>query len=225
MAVLLRNRAGLLIRTIALTLTLSSGVACGAEIFLDAVLADVNGSLVTASDVAIARALSLFGERPTSARILRPEVDRLVDARLIDQEARQLRMGGTPQEVEAAWREAADRAGGLPALEQWMRGLSLDPTAVREMVQADLRWRRFIDLRFRAFVFVTDDDIDKALGPGGHSPEARQAAANRLRQEAVEHDLSQWLAETRQQATIRSAEITLDGVPPPFGPPGSSDGP
>ncbi len=221
MAILFRNRAGFLIRVTGLTLTLWIGAAWGAEIFLDAVLADVNGSLVAASDVAIARALSLFGERPSSARIFRPEVDRLVNAWLIDQEARQLQMGGTPQEVDAAWQEAADRVGGLPALEQWMRELGLDPTAVKETVQSDLRWRRYIDLRFRAFVFVTDEDTDKALGPGAHSPEARQAAADRLRRDAAEHDLSQWLGEARQRSTIRSAEIKADGVPLPFGSPRS----
>ena len=219
MAILLRNRSGLLIRGAALILALWAVPAGAAEKFLDAALADVNGTLLAASDVAIARALSLFGERPSSAPILKPEVDRVVNVWLIDQEARQLRTGGTPQEVEEAWGKAADRAGGLPALEQWMRELSLDPSAVRQMVQSDLRWRRYIDLRFRAFVFVTDEDISKALGPGEHSSEARQAAADRLRQETTERDLSQWLAETRQRATIRSANLGTDGVPLPFGPP------
>lgn len=222
MAILFRNRTGLLIGAAALALTLWAPSARGAEQFLDAALAEVDGRFIAASDVAIARALSLFGERPSSGRILQPEVDRLQNAWLIDQEARQLRLGGTPQEVEAAWQEAADRVGGLPALEQWMRDLGLDPTAVRQMVQSDLRWRRYIDLRFRAFVFVTDEDIDKALGPGAHSPDARQAAADRLRRDAAEHDLSQWLGEARQRSTIRSAEIKADGVPLPFGSPRSS---
>ena len=219
MAILFRNRTGLLIGAAALAITLWAHGIRAAEPFLDAALADVNGRFIAASDVAIARALSLFGERPSSGRILPPEVDRLENAWLIDEEARQLRMGGTPQEVEAAWQEAADRVGGLPALEQWMSDLRLDPAAVREMVQSDLRWRRYIDLRFRAFVFVSDEDTDKALGPGAHSPESRQAAADRLRRDAAERELSQWLAETRQRATIRSAEITADGVPLPFGSP------
>jgi hypothetical protein len=218
MAALLRNRAGLLIQAAALAVALWAGSAAAAT-FLDAALADVNGSLIAASDVAVARALSLFGERPSADRILRPEVDRLVNAWLIDQEARQLRMGGTPEELETAWRQAADRVGGLAALDQWMRALNLDRTAVRQMVQSNLRWGRYIDLRFRAFVFVTDEDVAKALGPGEHSPVARQTAADRLRRDAIERDLSQWLAETRQQAVIRFSEIPADGVPLPFGPP------
>lgn len=219
MAILFRNRAGLLIGAAALALTLWAPGARGAERFLDAALADVDGRFIAASDAAIARALSLFGERPSSARILRSEVDRLENAWLIDGEARQLRMGGTPQEVEAAWQEAAQRVGGVPVLEQWMRELTLDPTAVRELVQSDLRWRRYIDLRFRALVFVTDEDIDQALGRGAHSPEDRQAAADRLRQDAADHDLSQWLGDARQRSTIRSSEVPADGLPLPFGPP------
>lgn len=221
MAILLRNRAGLLIGAAALALTLWAPGARGAERFLDAALADVNGRFIAASDVAIARALSLFGERPSSGRILRSDVDRLENAWLIDREARQLRMGGTPEEVDAAWQEAANRVGRLPALERWMRELALDPIAVKELVQSDLRWRRYVDLRFRALVFVTDEEIDKALGPGTHSPEERLAAADRLRREATERDLSQWLTEARQRSSIRSAEINADGVPLPFGSPRS----
>ena len=219
MANLFRNRARLLIAATALVFTLSIPGARGAERFLDAALADVNGRFIAASDVAIARALSLFGEQPSTGPILRSEVERLENAWLIDEEARQLRMGGTSQEVETAWQEAATRAGGLPALEQWMRELALDPTAVRTLVRSDLRWRRYIDIRFRALVFVTDEDIDKALGPGTHSPEARQAAADRLRQDGADRDLAQWLGEARQRSTIRSAEIPASGVPLPFGPP------
>jgi hypothetical protein len=218
MANLFRNRAGVLIGAAVLALTLWTQSA-RAETLLDAALADVNGRFLAASDVAIARALSLFGEQPSSGHILRAEVDRLENAWLIDEEARQLRMGGTPQETDSAWQEAANRAGGLPLLEQWMREQDLDPTVVRELVRSDLRWRRYIDLRFRALVFLTDEDIDKALGPGAHSPQARQAAADRLRQDAADRDLSQWLTEARQRSTIRSAEVPTDGIPLPFGPP------
>jgi hypothetical protein len=190
-----------------------------AEVLLDAALAEVNGTFIAASDVALARALSLFGERPTSLPILRPEVEGMVTAALIEQEARQLRTGGTPEDVEQAWQEAAARVGGPAALEQWMLELGLDPSTVRQMVQADLRWRRYIDLRFRAFVFVTDEDMAKALGPGEHSPEARQAAAERLRREATDRDIAEWVTEARQRGTIRLADIPAGGMPLPFGPP------
>ena len=56
MAILLRNRSGLLIRGAALILALWAVPAGAAEKFLDAALADVNGTLLAASDVAIARA-------------------------------------------------------------------------------------------------------------------------------------------------------------------------
>lgn len=220
MAILPRNRPRLLTGALALTLALSFGGPCAAaqptETFLDAVLASVNGRIVAASDVAIARALSLFGAEPSDAPIRQVDAERLVDGRLIDQESVQLEIGGIPQEFADAWRAAAERVGGTAALEAWMDQNGLDAAWLKEMVEADLRWRRFIDLRFRAFVFISDSDVTQALGPGPHSATAREETREKLQAEAVNRDMAAWLAEARKRATIRRAELEEGGVPLPF---------
>jgi len=58
----------------------------------------------------------------------------------------------------------------------------LDEAWVKRLVEADLRGRRFVDVRFRAFVFVTEEDVTKALGPGPHTVDARERAVVVLRE-------------------------------------------
>ncbi len=184
--------------------------------FLDAALASVNGTTITASDAAIARALSLFGTLPSDAPIGRMDAEKLVIGRLIEQEATQLTIGESPQEVEEAWQSAAERVGGVAALRTWMDRTGLEEAWVRKLVQADLRWRRFIDLRFRSFVFISDSDVTQALGPGTHSQEVREKTRERLRVELTDRDLSEWLTEALKRAAIRYAGLGEGGVPLPF---------
>ena len=219
MAILSRNRPGVL--------SLLAGIVCAALIglpwaghaadtFLDAVLAEVNGRTLTASDVAVARALSLLGMRPSSEPILKADVDRMVDGLLVDQEAAQLAIGESEEELEAAWRVAAARTGGMPALLQWLDETALDPTWARGMIRRDVRYRRFLDLRFRPFVFVSEEELAAALGPGSHAAEARERTRETLREAAVARELAAWLVEARRRATIRYADGRPGGVPLPF---------
>lgn len=220
MAVLPRNRSRLLRAVLGLALALSSAGLCSvgqaAEKFLDAALASANGRMIAASDVTIARALSLFGARPSDAPIRKPDTETLVDARLIEQEAIQLAIGGAPQEVDEAWRATAERVGGMPALQAWVEQAGLTETWVRTLVGEDLHWRRFIDLRFRSFVFVSEDEVTQALGQGEHSPEVRERTRERLQTDATNRDVETWLVEARKRATVRYAELGEGGIPVPF---------
>jgi hypothetical protein len=93
--------------------------AAGAT-FVDAALGSVDARVVTASEIALARALGLFGFAPSAAPIGAGDVERMLDAVLVLQEAEQLDIGGKPDEAEAAWRAAGERLGGQPALERWL---------------------------------------------------------------------------------------------------------
>jgi hypothetical protein len=219
-AVLPRNRSRLLRAVLGLALALVAGGICSAgqaaESFLDAALASVDGRMIAASDVTIARALSLFGARPSDAPIQIPDARRLVDTRLIEQEAVQLTIGGSPQEIEEAWRAAAERIGGMPALRAWIDQAGLTEAWVRKLVEEDLRWRRFIDVRFHSFIFVSEDEVTQALGPGEHSPEVRERTREKLQTDATNRDVEAWLVEARKRATIRYAEFGEEGVPEPI---------
>ncbi len=220
MAILFRNRPRVLTRAFSglfLALMVSSaGAGYAATAFLDAVLADVNGMTITASDATIARALDLFGLRQSEKPIQAADARRLADAWLMDAEASRLQIALTPEDVEEAWHAIADRLGGMGALRSWLDQAGLDEVWVRKLVEADLRQRRFIDVRFRAFVFVTEEDVTRAIGPGPHAPETRERAVTALREAAASRELATWLADARPRAVIRYADIGAEGVPLPF---------
>jgi hypothetical protein len=180
------------------------------------VLAEVDGRTITASDVALARALGLFGVQPTDDPIRTADIERYADARLIEHEASRLGIAGTSQEAEAAWQAAALRLGGPDALASWLDGNGIEASWARRMIEADLRWQRFVDFRFRAFIFVSEADAAKALGPGPHSPEDRERVRARLRQEALHREMAQWLAEARGRARIRILPLEGGEIPTTF---------
>jgi hypothetical protein len=219
MATLHRNRPRLLRVAAGVALAALLGVASAgqaADTFVDAALASVNGTIIAAGDVAIARALSLFGARPSTAPIRKMDAARLVDGLLIEQEAVQLAIGGDAREAEDAWRAAAERVGGMPALRAWMNQIRLDEPWARKLVEADLRWRRFIDLRFRAFVFITEAEVTEALGPGAHTQQIRERTRDRLRAEATNRDVAEWMTEARKRVSVRYADLDERGLPLPF---------
>jgi len=187
-----------------------------ATTFLDAVLAEADGAVVTASDAAIGKALGLFGLEASPASIHTADVQRLVDARLVIAEADRLRIVPSPSEVEEAWRVAAARVGGTDVLRGWLDEAGLDEPWVRKLVEADLRWRRFIEVRFRAFAFVTEEDVIKAIGHGPHTPDAREKTVNVLREQITRRELTAWLAEARARAAVRTTGAEGVGLPSPF---------
>jgi len=229
MAALFRNRPGVLawrlsgLVVMAIVGAAPAGYASTA--FVDAILADVNGAIVTASDAAIARGLGLFGTPPSDAPIRTVDVGRLVEAWLIEQEAARLQIQPSPPEVEEAWQTVAGRMGGMDALRRWLDRVGLDEAWVKKLVEAELRWRRFIDVRFRAFVFVPEEDVTKAIGPGPHAPEVREKTVDALREDATARELAAWLTEARARATIRTTDAEKAGLPLPFPLPTPAGGP
>jgi hypothetical protein len=185
---------------------------------LDAVVAEVGGGAVTASDIALARALRLFDFEPTAAPIAAADVERYIDVRLVLAEARLLDIEPTAAEVEAAWQAAVARAGGRAALEAWLAGTGVDRAWARAAVADDLRRREFIALRFGEFVFHTEEELVAELGAEPDTPEARERARARLAAAAIEASLAVWLAETRARVPLRLLDETP--LPAPFPPPG-----
>jgi hypothetical protein len=110
-------------------------------------------------------------------------------------------------------------------LRSWVDQAGLDEEWVRKLVEADLRRQRFVEVRFRAFVFVSEEDVTKAIGPGPHVPEVREKAVNALREEVTARDLAAWLAETRARAAIRTTDAEKAGLPLPFPLPAPAGGP
>jgi hypothetical protein len=161
--------------------------------------------------MALARALRLFGLMPGSGPITADEVGRFVDGRLMAREARDLDIGVAAEAAEAAW-----QAAGGPALAAWLERIGASEAWARRLVAADLRRQRFIEVRFRSFAFVSEFDIDEALGPGQHPEPAREAARRRLVEAQVDRGIAEWLAEARARGEVRL--LIREPVPLPFAP-------
>jgi hypothetical protein len=202
---------------LAVLCTLGAAVMSHADVrFLDRVVAEIDGALVTASDVALARALGLFELNPAPRAIEAMDVERYVDGRLLAREATRLELETTADERTEAWAAAAGRAGGQAILETWLRTADVDPAWARRLVDEDLLRRRFIEFRFRSLAFVSEAEVSAATGPGSHEGAARDAVRARLERDAARRRLGEWLVETRARSVIRHLVDEGTRVPDPL---------
>ena len=185
----------------ALALLATAGVSDAADVrLMDAVLAEVGSRPVTLSDVALARALGVLGLEPSAGPITDAELERYLDAQLAVREAAQLAIEVSAADVDRAW----ELAGGA-ALAARLEAVGIEPAWARRLLEADLRVDRFVDLRFRAFAFVTEFDVDEALGPGSHDEATRARTRDRLRADKVARAFAAWKEDARQRVPIRRA--------------------
>ncbi|HVQ74074.1 MAG TPA: hypothetical protein VMT79_00895 [Candidatus Binatia bacterium] len=182
---------------------------------LDAVVAEVDGNAVLLSDIALARALGLFGLEPSTGPIDAAAVERFVDIQLVLVEARRLTLTAASAEIERKWAEAAARFGGPAGLDRWLARAGVDPAWARSLVEAEVLHGQFVDLRFRAFVFVTEAEIDRVAGERGDEA-ARERARVEISRAAVARGLAEWTAAARKTSRVRIVEAGAlpDPLPP-----------
>jgi hypothetical protein len=195
----------------ALGLMAAAGAAAAEPGVVDMVLAEVDRSAVALSDVALARALGVLGLEPSAGPITEADLTRWLDGQLVLREAAQLAIQVPAADVERAW-----EAAGGDALAARLRAAGVEPAWGRRLVEAGLRARRFVELRFEAFAFVTDFDVDDALGPGPHDAAARQRTRERLRQEMVTRAFEAWREDARRRFSIHRVPGVAGPWPAPF---------
>lgn len=169
----------------------------------DAVVAEIDGRIVTLSDIALARALGLFGLAPATGPVDRTAVERFADVSLVLEEARRLHLQAPDPDVEHRWAEIAEPFGGPEGLEAWLAQARVNRYWARRLVQLDDVYRQFVDIRFRAFVFVTEAEIDRAVGAGASDEGARERARQEIVNAEVARHLAEWTATARRGARIR----------------------
>ena len=183
---------------------------------VDTLLARVDARTISASDVALARALGVFGFAPSSSPITRADVDRFVDVLLVLAEAAKIGVEAEPAAVDAAWAAVATRAGGEAALTQWLADQAIDRDWARRMVEDNVVRSKFRDARFAAFVFPDEEAVTRELGPGQHDDDARERVRDRLTHQAALEAEAKWLADARRRASIRILLPDGASVAPPF---------
>jgi hypothetical protein len=205
------------LRLLAVFCTLGAVVMGHADVrFLDRVVAEIDGTPVTASDVAIARALGLFELHPAPRALEATDVEQYVDGRLLAREATRLGLETTADERNEAWAAAASRAGGQATREAWLRIADVDPAWARRLVDEDLMRRRFVELRFRDLAFVSEAEVTAAMGAGAPGEAAREAVRMRLEGDVARRRLDEWLVETRARSVIRRLVDEGARVPDPL---------
>ena len=196
----------------ALALLATAGVSDAADVrLMDSVLAEVGSRPVMLSDVALARALGVLGLEPSAGPITDTELERYLEAQLALREATQLAVEVSAADVDRAW----ELAGGA-ALAARLEAVGIEPAWARRLLEADLRVERFVDLRFRAFAFVTEFDVDEALGPGSHDEATRARTRDRLRAAKVAESFAAWKEDVRQRISIRQLPGVTGPWPAPF---------
>jgi hypothetical protein len=195
-----------------LALLATAGVSDAADVrLMDSVLAEVGSRPVTLSDVALARALGVLGLEPSAGPITDTELERYLEAQLALREASQLAVEVSSADVDRAW----ELAGGA-ALAARLEAVGVASAWARRLLDADLRVERFIDLRFRAFAFVTEFDVDEALGPGFHDEATRTRTRERLRAAKIAEAFATWKEDVRQRISIRQLPGVTGPWPAPF---------
>ena len=196
----------------ALALLATAEVSGAADVrLMDSVLAEVGSRPVMLSDVALARALGVLGLEPSAGPITDTELERYLEAQLALREAGQLAVEVSSADVDRAW----ESAGGA-ALAARLEAVGIEPAWARRLLEADLRVDRFVDLRFRAFAFVTEFDVDEVLGPGSHDAATRARTRERLRAAKIAEAFATWKEDVRQRISIRQLPGVTGPWPAPF---------
>ena len=197
---------------VALAVLVPAGAARAAETRpLDATLAEIGGALVSLSDITLARGLGLFGLDPSEGPITHAELERYLDAQLGTREAVQLGIDVASVDVDRAW-----QAAGGETLGRRLEALGLDRGWARRLIEADLRGQRLIEVRFRAFVFVSEAEVEEALGAGPQDEATRELTRRRLEAESLARSLAAWREETRGRVRIRRIPLGPGPWPAPF---------
>ena len=176
-----------------------------AQQLLDRVLARVEGTAVTLSDVRAAVGLGVASGGEEMA------LQQVIDRQLLLMEVERFPpREPAPAAIDAE--EAAIKARGGASLPSLMQATGLDERRIRETARETLRVRAYLDQRFGTDVQVSDDEVDRyyrthqdeflrdgLLIPFADAePLARQRASAERRQATID----QWIADLRTRAEI-----------------------
>ena len=199
-------------------------VCAQAQHTVDQILVLVNEDIIARSDLLWSLALDPKAPSPAgnvSSDVLRQKLDVMIDQRLIVQEAR--RVPGvqiTPEEIGKKRTQLISQFKSEAEFRQRVEAVGLTPQRIDDLVRQMIYIERFIDFRFRSFVFVTEQEIktyyDERLVPEirkqGQVPPAldqtldgktvRERISDIMKQEKINQEIDTWLNATRQRADI-----------------------
>lgn len=196
-----------------------------AQTVVDQILTLVNEDVITRTDLLWSIALDPQAPSPVGpvgSDVLSQKLDNMIEERLITQEA--TRIPQTEISQEEITRERTKLIARFPseaAFRQRVESVGLTPQRIDELIRQRILIDRFIDFRFRSFVFVTEQEMKRyydevfaaRMRKEGQVPPAIDAKLpdNRtvrdyitqiLKQEKIEAEIDRWLLDARQRADI-----------------------
>lgn len=184
---------------------------------IDRLLAAVNGKVITESDLNLARDLNvLVGFGKTAPAISRQEaIDRLINREILRQELENFPL--QPEDKGRAERRMEELKQGyaeIGGINLVLRRLGLQEPEIEDYLQLQVSMLRFIELRFRPFVNVTEEEVreyyDTQLVPRmkeSGSPvlkldEVSEQIENVLVEEKMGQQMDDWISDLRRNSRI-----------------------
>lgn len=149
-----------------LLLTLIAGAVCADEV---RVVAIVNDDVITTEDLRqrteLMIALSGLPDTEEVRQKMRNQVmQRLVDETLQLQETKRRKIAVTPNELEMAYKQLAQRQNVPPdQVEEFLKSKGIDLYALDKQIESEMSWSKYIVQRIRPKIVVTDEEIDEAI--------------------------------------------------------------
>jgi len=193
---------------------------------IDQILVLVDGDIITRSDLIWNMALepkSPSPAGPVSSDLLSLELDVTINQRLIAHEAARVPSAElTQDEVSKRQSELIAQFPSEAAFRQRIESVGMTPEKLEDLVRELIARERFIDFRFRSFVFVTEQEIQAyyekelvpkiraqgAVPPGldaelpNEKRRIRDSITEILKAEKIEQEESRWLKDATQRAEI-----------------------
>jgi len=185
---------------------------------VDQIVTLVNDEVITRSDLLWSLALDPKAPSPSgmvSSELLRQKLDIMIDQRLIAQEAGKIPgTEVTPEEVDKKRSETISKFASEAAFRERVQAVGLTPERIDELLREMILIEKFIDFRFYAFVFVTEQEIERyynvELAPKirqeGQVPppldQVREQIKSILRATKVNEEIDRYLTAARQRADI-----------------------
>ncbi len=212
-----RRRAVIAVRFLAVVAAVLGlyGVPRAEEI--DRLLAAVNGKVITESDLNLARNLNvLVGFGKTAPAVSRQEaIDRLINREILRQELENFPL--QPEDQGRAERRLEELKQGyaeIGGINLVLRRLGLQEPEIEAYIQLQVSMLRFIELRFRPFVNVADEEIrkyyDERLVPrfkesGSPVPnldEVSEQIEGVLIEDKMGQQMDEWISDIRRNSRI-----------------------
>ncbi|MCS6815819.1 MAG: SurA N-terminal domain-containing protein [Blastocatellia bacterium] len=187
-------------------------------ILVDRIAAVVNGMVITESDILWYLALDPEIPEGTFSEDLKARaLQQLIDQALLHQEAEKLpTLTIAESEIEDYLAQLRARFPSEGAFRRRLAAVGLDERTLREIARRRMEILRFIDFRFRSFVFVSEQEVQgyyeghvvsEAQRRGTTPPSLEQVRSlieRILREEKTKAEMIAWLDDAR-----RTAEIVL----------------